>query len=77
MSFGQKTNSDFAADASFAQCDWLQRGEGGGGRDSSDISTSSSLRMEQGIAVSVQARPSVISGILLVSETDIQEEDRK
>lgn len=66
VSFGQRTNFDFAADAS----DGLQIGGGGrgeaGGRDSSDMSTSSSLHMgstKQGIAVRVQACPSVVSRI--------------
>ena len=83
-SLGQRADSDFAADARFAKRDGLQRGGGegggGGGRDSSDISTSSSLRVEstkQGVAASAQACPSVISGILFVSGTDIHEEDRK
>lgn len=74
VSFGQKTDSDFAANTSFAKRDWLQRG---GQRDSSDTSTSSSLHVEQGIAASIWACPAVMSGILLVSETDIQEEDKK
>lgn len=81
VSFGQRTDFDSAADASVAKCDRLQRGGGGrggaGGRDSSDMSTSSSLCMDstkQSIAASVQACPSVVSGILHVSEIDIQEE---